>query len=434
MKLQKLIGSGTLAAVLFTVPINAQQSGPNSPPPTQTPPPPPQQPNNNDDRRGGVDAGKVIGIAIPAIIGLFGAKKLFDMRDRKHKQFTKNTVNFLFEGDLASARTFADAQGLRDIEIEELDTIGATLVSARVAKKQKPDSQVALLATMAGVIEVEREGLFQQMGSVSGATIPLANASAPVIAGTMMAAGSGGNVSVAMIDSLVDIDHENLKNGWIRQLNFTGSTKDSIHGTAIASLIAGRGQVSGKAAGQKLYSFAAFSAAKGNKPGVARTRSLAKALNAAARVNPHVLNMSFGGPNDAILTRILKRMYARGTCMVAATGNGGKKARPPFPARLSEVIGITAVDKKMRAYKYATPGFHVGAAASGVKRLTAVPGGYRIASGTSFASADVAGQLSRSSICTGRRGKGLKSRISRSARDLGAPGRDDVYGYGLFRL
>jgi len=430
-KLHRTACFSAMAALLVTaMPTSAQQTGPNFPGQTQ------DVPRDDDRGGGGIGTGGLIGIGV-GLIGLAVAAKLL-MKNNKVKPFTKNTVVMLYEGSPAEAEGFAQQEGLREIDTEYLDSINMTMVAARAAKKEKPDGTVERLNGRPRVAIVQRESVFQEMGSISGAPIPAssvsASASAPIAITAMAAAGGAGNVKIAMIDSLVDIKHENLKGGWVKQQNFTGSNARSAHGTAIASLIAGRGQVKGKAAGQRLFSFAAFSGGKKNKPGIGRTRSIARALNAAARQNPHILNMSFGGPSDAVLTRLLNSIASRGTCLVAATGNGGKKASPPFPARMGKVIGITAVDKKMRAYKYATPGFHVGAAASGVSRLTAVPGGYRIASGTSFASADVAGQLSRSSVCTGRRGSALKSHISRRARDLGKPGRDDIYGHGLFRL
>lgn len=418
-----------IAALLITsVPLSAQQTGPNYPG-TNIPDTP------IDDDKGGISTGGLIGIGV-GLIGLAVAAKLL-MKNNKVKPFTKNTIVMLYEGRPEEARGFAEQEGLREIDADYLDSIDMTMVAARVAKKEKPDGAVERLNGRNRVAIVQREGMFQEMGGLSGAFIPASaniSAASTSVAMTAAAAAGGGGVKIAMVDSLADIGHENLKSGWVKQQNFTGSNVRSAHGTAIASIIAGKGQVNGKAAGQRLFSFAAFSGGKKNKPGTGNTRAIARALNAAARQNPHILNMSFGGPSDAVLTRLLNNIAARGTCLVAATGNGGKKASPPFPARMGKVIGITAVDKKMRAYKYATPGFHVGAAASGVSRLTAVPGGYRIASGTSFASADVAGQLSRSSLCTGRRGNSLKGHISRRARDLGKPGRDDVYGYGLFRL
>lgn len=436
MKLTKATTLAVISAMIVTaMPINAQRTSDQYPNGQQE-----DYPGNNGggDKRGGggIGGGGLIGIGL----GLLGAAVLAKMlmKNKKQKPFTKKTVVMLYEGGEADARSFAESEGLREVDTEYLDSIDATMVAAQSAKKEKPEGTVDRLTGRPRVAIVQRERVFQEMGSISGGMIPAASIAAssamPIGVTAMAAAGGGGNVKIAMIDSVVDINHENLKNGWIRQQNFTGVTKRSAHGTAIASIIAGRGQVKGKAASQKLYSFAAFSGGKKNSPGVGRTRSIARALNAAARVSPHILNMSFGGPDDPLLARLLNRIAARGTCLVAATGNGGKKARPPFPARMNKVIGITAVDKKLRAYKFATPGFHVGAAASGVSRLTAVPGGYRIASGTSFASADVAGQLSRSSLCTGRRGNALQGHISRRARDLGRPGRDDVYGHGLFRL
>ncbi len=386
-----------------------------------------QSPVNEPATNGG--GGNVgVNVDLGQVFNLLGGNKTasMQMRDSDLPDFTPDSVVFLYDGDAAPASALAKRAGLTDIEADYLDSIGVTMISAR---SKTPDQAAAALAQNPGVIEAQREGVFQQMGRLS---MPITHAkSAPP---TAPAVRRAGQVRIAMIDGLIDIHHDNLKASWIKQVNFTGAEKDSAHGTAIASLIVGEGEVQGSAAGQQLHSFAAFLPAPGDAPGASRTRELAKALNAAAAINPHILNMSFGGPEDAVLTRILRKISAQGTCLIAATGNGGKTGKPPFPAKMSGVIGITAVDSKLKLYKYATLGKHVTAAAKGVKRLSAVPGGYRIASGTSFASADIAGQLAQLTLCNSQRGgASLASHIAKSAKDLGQSGFDEAYGYGLFQ-
>ena len=63
------------------------------------------------------------------------------------------------------------------------------------------------------------------------------------------------------------------------------------------------------------------------------------------------------------------------------------------------------------------------------------PGGRRAVSGTSFATAVISGALLRMPACNGGRDPGaMKAQVAGLAQDLGVPGRDAVFGAGLFRL
>jgi hypothetical protein len=99
------------------------------------------------------------------------------------------------------------------------------------------------------------------------------------------------------------------------------------------------------------------------------------------------------------------------------------------------VLAVTAVDRNLRIYPEATTGPHVAVAAIGVDIVAAAPGGYRQVSGTSFAAAYVSGALLRSPACAVRRDPaGMRAAVTAAAMDLGPPGRDEVFGAGLFRL
>jgi hypothetical protein len=99
------------------------------------------------------------------------------------------------------------------------------------------------------------------------------------------------------------------------------------------------------------------------------------------------------------------------------------------------VLAVTALDGRLRPYVWATPGAPVDVAALGVDLLVAEPGGYRRVSGTSFAAAVVSGALLRMPACArDRNPAAMRAAVGARARDLGAPGRDPVYGAGLFRL
>ena len=145
-----------------------------------------------------------------------------------------------------------------------------------------------------------------------------------------------------------------------------------------------------------------------------------------------VLNLSLETEENKILEKAVDRALATGITITAAAGNGGADARPAFPAAHPQVLAATAIDPDLRAYRYANHGAYIDFAAPGVSLWTAVPGGGRFQSGTSFAvpflTAAVAMQLATDRAADPAR---LRQELSQWVRDLGEPGKDDVFGWGL---
>jgi subtilisin family serine protease len=239
-------------------------------------------------------------------------------------------------------------------------------------------------------------------------------------------------VTIAVVDTGIDAAHPTLAGAAVGQLAFAAPAAGA-HGTAIASLLVGRGQVPGVARGARLLALAAFTETDGR----ARSDSarLARALDSAAGHRPHILLLAFGGRDDPLLTRLLDRLHRDGTCIVAAGGNGGAKAQVPFPATHGASLAVTAVDQRLKPYAHSTPGARLDVAAAGVDLMAAVPGGYRQVSGTSFAAALVAGGLARLPACTGARAPArMRAEVRAAARDLGPAGPDPRFGAGLFQM
>jgi subtilisin family serine protease len=108
--------------------------------------------------------------------------------------------------------------------------------------------------------------------------------------------------------------------------------------------------------------------------------------------------------------------------VVAAVGNEGPAAPPLYPAAYEGVVGVTGVGARNQALPEAARGPHVDFAAPGADMAAAgAGGGWTSVRGTSFAAPIVAGLLAT-------RGEAV---LSEQAADLGARGRDPVYGSGL---
>ncbi len=99
-----------------------------------------------------------------------------------------------------------------------------------------------------------------------------------------------------------------------------------------------------------------------------------------------VANLSFAGPPDDLLHHAVRELTKAGIVVVAAAGNEGPGAPPSYPAAYEEVIAVTAVDRNLAAYRYASRGDHIDLAAPGVDVWTALPGRREgPQTGTSFA-------------------------------------------------
>lgn len=123
----------------------------------------------------------------------------------------------------------------------------------------------------------------------------------------------------------------------------------------------------------------------------------------------------------------------RGIIIVAAAGNRGPASPPLYPAAYRSTIAVTATDARSRIYSRANRGDYVFVAAPGVDVLAPVPrDDVEGVSGTSFAAAFLSGLLAlRVEQTGGLTPTQAQLEISRSVKDLGRAGRDQIFGHGL---
>lgn len=106
-----------------------------------------------------------------------------------------------------------------------------------------------------------------------------------------------------------------------------------------------------------------------------------------------VINMSLGaaGSCNSLVQASIDKAWAQGLVVVAAAGNGGASGAIT-PANCNNVIGVAASDSNDNKASFSNYGAGVDVAAPGVNILSAnFVGGYTSFSGTSMASAHVAG-------------------------------------------
>lgn len=147
-----------------------------------------------------------------------------------------------------------------------------------------------------------------------------------------------------------------------------------------------------------------------------------------------VVNISVEGPNNAILNEMVQRAARRGHIIVAAAGNGGPAARPTYPAAFDGVLAVTAIDDTDRPYIRANRGAYIDFAAHGVDLDVSVGDAVARVSGTSFAAPIIAAEAALQLPAPSPAGaEEVLRRLRERADDLGAPGRDNVFGWGALR-
>ena len=124
---------------------------------------------------------------------------------------------------------------------------------------------------------------------------------------------------------------------------------------------------------------------------------------------------------------------------MAAAGNDGAfdglDDSVDFPARYSSVIGVGAVNRYSKRASFSSTGPAVEIAAPGVEILSTYVGNeYAYMSGTSMATPFVTGELALlKQAYPSLTNKELRRVLTELTQDLGATGRDTLYGYGLMQ-
>ena len=243
---------------------------------------------------------------------------------------------------------------------------------------------------------------------------------------------SGRGVLIGMIDGPVDVRHRSLR-GKVKQINLVGvnslSVANLLHGSGVAGILVSQNPQIGIAPGAKLLSIAAFKHT--NNKFSSSSALIAKAVAIAMKNNVDVLNLSFSGGRDLVVEKMINKAIASGMIVVASCGNNSS-SRPRYPAATQDVLAVTAVDHLKKAYSKANYGSYIDVAAPGVGVLTTAPGDrYQLSSGTSLAAANVTGSLA---LLLSKNRKIDRYILNYTATDLGAPGRDNAFGYGLINI
>lgn len=247
-------------------------------------------------------------------------------------------------------------------------------------------------------------------------------------------------VTIAILDSGIDVNHPDLKDRivpGINTINPLKSARDDVgHGTHVAGIAAAslnnRIGVAGVAGiqGIKIMPVKVFDQWGGSDV------SISDGIIWAADHGARVINMSFGSfYQSGILNDAIDYAYAKGVVMVAAAGNWASQ-EISYPAALSKVMAISAIDRQNQLADFSSYGPQIDVCAPGEDIYSTYwdlykGSTYAKMSGTSMASPMVAGLaamlLAKNPKLTN---DDVRQIIEVSATDLGDSGWDPRYGHG----
>jgi minor extracellular protease Epr len=322
------------------------------------------------------------------------------------------------EAEIAAAQ----AQGFRALSRDRVEGLDLSYVRfATPAKMSLSEAERKLRAALPKA-EIDADHIYFQ-----GSSDQLSGGGRYLI-GAAVAAGTATNASLGIIDGGV-ADHPSVR-GRVQQNGFAkGAPAASSHGTSVAALMIGTGDIKGARPGESLLAADVYGTDKAG----GSASAIARGLGWLASRGVSVVTISLVGPHNALLKSAVAAAQRKGMIIVAAVGNDGPAAPPAFPASYYGVLAVTGVDGRGRPLAEAGRAAHTDFAAPGADIFSAV-GAKKKAKvrGTSFAAPLVAARLSN--FYPRQSNASVEPAVRKlmgEAVDLGKKGHDPVYGHGL---
>ena len=245
------------------------------------------------------------------------------------------------------------------------------------------------------------------------------------------------SVLVSVVDTGIDYYHADLKERVRVDLGYDYVNEDADplddngHGTHVAGIIGASYNnffaVAGVAPGISLIPFKVL-----DEYGMGTADDVALAIQASADVGANVINLSLGGDFSNVIEDALHYAYESGSLAIAAAGNDGI-GELTYPASSEYTVSVGATDNKNQRAYFSNYGEGLDIMAPGDSVLSLYISGLAcFASGTSMATPHVCGvaaliisKLELTSV------EEIKNRLFENALDLGDPGYDTEFGWGL---
>ncbi len=248
------------------------------------------------------------------------------------------------------------------------------------------------------------------------------------------------DVIIAVLDSGIALNHPEFAGRIVPGYDFVNSdadpSDDSGHGTHAAGIIAAaiddHAGVAGVCPHCRIMPVKVL-----DKSNIGSWATVTQGVLFAVDHGARVISLSLGSTaSSQTLQAAIDYAHEHNVFVVAAAGNSGTNT-PYYPAAMDHVVAVSATDETDSLWKLSNFGNYIDIAAPGHLVFSTYNDfnnafhGYTFMSGTSMAApfvAGVAGLLL--SQDRSRTPDDLYTILTRSADDLGLPGRDPQFGYG----
>ncbi|VVB85971.1 Halolysin [uncultured archaeon] len=244
-------------------------------------------------------------------------------------------------------------------------------------------------------------------------------------------------VVVAVLDTGVDYNHEDLAGRVYQGYNFVNNNSDPMddsidsHGTHVAGIAGAIMNNSKGIAGIAQSNIFAVKVMDSNGQGTAG--NIARGIRYAANNSAKIISMSIWAYiNDSDIEAACNyAYYTKGSLLVAISGNDGIQ-QIAYPAALDTVIAVGATDSNDQRWSNSNYGSELELVAPGVEINSTIRNNqYANETGTSMAAPHVSGVAaliwSQNPALSNNE---VRQILTNTADDLGSPGRDIYYGYG----
>ena len=247
----------------------------------------------------------------------------------------------------------------------------------------------------------------------------------------------GVGVTIAILDSGIDTSHPDLAPNLVAGYNFYDNNNDVSdvcgHGTAVAGTAAAASNnamgVAGVAGNAKIMPvrIAYYDATKGC---YAYFSTIASGLTYAADHGARIANISFAGVSGSSSVQSAAN-YMKSKGGLVFIGAGNTNSDPGYPSSSSMIV-VSATDSNDAKASFSSYGNYVAVSAPGAGIWTTSRGAaYQAWNGTSFSSPVTAG-VAALMLAAGPSlsSDKIEQLLYSTSVDLGAAGRDPVFGYG----
>nr|WP_161974893.1 S8 family peptidase [Bacillus timonensis] len=295
-----------------------------------------------------------------------------------------------------------------------------------------PTSAITQIENDQAVLAVETDQVVKVSGQVQDWGIE--NVKAPKAWQTKY---TGSGTKIAIIDTGISQHEDLVIAGGISFTSYTTSySDDNGHGTHVAGIVGAKNNqigTVGVAPEASIYAVKVLGA-----DGSGYLSDIISGLDWAITNDMDIINLSLGSTGDSLaLKQAVDRAYSKGILVVASAGNSGNTDGNTdsvlYPAKYASTIAVSAVDIEHHRGTFSSTGKSVEIAAPGIDILsTYLKNQYVKMDGTSMAAPYVTGILAllKQAYPTLSHIE-LREKLQTTALDLGTPGRDTFFGYGL---